>query len=716
MRIENSTCSIVTLIICLGAFTTLLSCGKKTGRSQPEKHQSENVIADATPTKPIASISSPTPPIVSQEPVPENNAKKDKDAPEVEVDLVVETLENLRSTKPAKDKTVRALGYHVKGDGGGGVFYWDEEQSKDAANGGTIVDPSVELLAQGTEKGFGCWMRLDKDMTARKWGMKLNGMDDDSPRLQQVIDLLTKNDVGKPVSIIRFERTDILRLNSTVRVVHTILEGTHVPGQNRMGGSQIHVYAGKNKDSKLDAAIVMRVLSGIKGFKVVYPEQAKITATEPVKYSWFITTAKEATKDLNNTDGIVLKDLHLLNPYRGIDLTNAAQYEVENVHGQPLYQGLLVDEMLDVSRIRNVHFWTYYAGPGSNLWKWVYANATAYTFGRGDHLIGDGLFAWGYKTCFHFTEFKMSSMWGEFNNLAADKCGKALVIDSANTLSFTNGVFVTTESNYAVEISGIVKRNINFVSGMFYGTRSGRAIRINSTGGEIKFQASKLTGTQPNDFKFGATVETLSTPVFFTDTLNFAPPSEDEKYPTQHQITGASNVSINGVSMPKLGDAVFELNKAAYDASSSGCRTADPGLVAFDKSSMTLIARSQELKICAIEFALPELNTANGGLYLEAIVSQTGAFPDRTRLRAYVMSSDEKDVRTLLKLDGVPEASPSKLFLPLLVNEQSLSNRKLRIEWHAFNGADSKMIFQDVKLRSFREPPNPQFKYTFRNP
>ena len=63
---------------------------------------------------------------------------------------------NLKATTPTSATvSIEALGYHIKGDGGGGVFYWDATSTQ-ADNAGTIIAP--------TNYATGRWIRVIEEV------------------------------------------------------------------------------------------------------------------------------------------------------------------------------------------------------------------------------------------------------------------------------------------------------------------------------------------------------------------------------------------------------------------------------------------------------------------------------------------------------------------------------------------------------------------------
>ena len=85
-------------------------------------------------------------------------------------------ISNLKSeTVNFEGKAVNVLGYYAKGDGGGGLFYWDAA-SAEADNGGTII--------QATAVTTGRWKRVFSGAVNVKWfGAKGDGVTDDTSKI-----------------------------------------------------------------------------------------------------------------------------------------------------------------------------------------------------------------------------------------------------------------------------------------------------------------------------------------------------------------------------------------------------------------------------------------------------------------------------------------------------------------------------------------------------
>ncbi len=101
-------------------------------------------------------------------------------------------------TASTSNGVVIMLGFHTKGDGGGGEFFWDSSANKNTHNGGTIIDPtnaadlatwdaSAKTTWFTAGSGTGCWKRVDPRIIANSFGAKGDGTEDDASAWRQTV-------------------------------------------------------------------------------------------------------------------------------------------------------------------------------------------------------------------------------------------------------------------------------------------------------------------------------------------------------------------------------------------------------------------------------------------------------------------------------------------------------------------------------------------------
>ena len=87
----------------------------------------------------------------------------------------------MQITRPKHGDRVNLVGFHQPGDGGEGVFYWDENHPATEHDGGTVIDPRQPFPANWNNatqmatwftpnvSGIGAWRRLQGDDASASW-------------------------------------------------------------------------------------------------------------------------------------------------------------------------------------------------------------------------------------------------------------------------------------------------------------------------------------------------------------------------------------------------------------------------------------------------------------------------------------------------------------------------------------------------------------------
>jgi hypothetical protein len=210
------------------------------------------------------------------------------------------------------------------------------------------------------------------------------------------------------------------------------------------------------------------------GVTIYYPGQ-----TLPTGSSW---TPKVYPYTVEAYGDTAIENVMLLNSYQGINLTTGSgRHVVNNVFGQPIANGIRVQQSLDVGRISNVHFWIFWsaqsaATPRAAVENWIRRNGTAFIFADAEWEVVHDVFAWGYLVGMNFGPVGAAATSGEMSNVQFDDTGVG--IDSYGTsiagVNFTNlrisssidtltprvAVWNHSNSNFS---------NFNIVNGIFFG-------------------------------------------------------------------------------------------------------------------------------------------------------------------------------------------------------------------------------------------------------
>lgn len=329
--------------------------------------------------------------------------------------------------------------------GKSGTFVLDASDSTTPDNLGTCLVTSAGLRYK---------RRFDRDALYAGWfGVIGDAITNNVPMLQAALNYASANGISRvQMPSGRF----ILSGTSSVSIPPgiSLIGAPNVPNKSGFGSDFFQFEITIGEGSTKTPAFIMKEFSGIQGFSFLYPNQLAKRST-PLLYGWTITTDGTASQD-----GIQLRNLMLTNSYQGIHLDNGGQHTLENIFGQPLLTGIELDREYDVPHMNNIHFWTFWAAPGTNLYNWMHINGTAIRLRRVDALVGSNIIAYGYKQGIHLAPCAngdRTGPWVSLSNVAIDVSDSPVVIDALNRAQFTN--LTLTGSSVATSQDAILINN-----------------------------------------------------------------------------------------------------------------------------------------------------------------------------------------------------------------------------------------------------------------
>lgn len=277
----------------------------------------------------------------------------------------------------------------------------------------------------------------------RFYGAKGDGATDDTNAIQAALTA-----AGTTSGVVFLPPTDSGYLcdgQLTVPAGVTLEGAYHAPAGNfqRVGapvnppGSQLRTTANAGSTDASLAFITLGRGSTLKGVSVYYPDQTN--TDPPVAYPPTVTMeAPEANAAIINC--------MFENPYIGVWCVDHSRILIDGLYGWPLHLGIHMDEVTDVARLNNIHFWPFWTQASEPVGEYVHANATAFRFGRVDELYGMNLFAYGYKIGFEMVAGDDSGLggWGSLTNIGADACHRGIDLVMAQTWGWRvqGGLFI----------------------------------------------------------------------------------------------------------------------------------------------------------------------------------------------------------------------------------------------------------------------------------
>jgi hypothetical protein len=281
-------------------------------------------------------------------------------------------------------------------------------------------------------------MRGQSLTNVKDFGAIGDGKAGDSVAIQKALDSVQAiggGDVFMPAGVYRLDKP--IRIEKDVALLGIYQGPTSHAGTRDKGaalperGSVIITSIGAG-DESAEPLITVGENSTLAGISIFYPDQNP--QASPTAYPWTISIIG------NNA---TVRQVELINSYKGILAVNCARHVIRDVTGQPLRIGIYVDEIYDIGRIENVH-WNPWWSSSPEIMSFIYRNAEGFVFGRSDWEYVFNTFCFGYRYGYRFVQTRTGMCNGNFLGIGADGSWNSVFVDqcAGYGILITNGEFV----------------------------------------------------------------------------------------------------------------------------------------------------------------------------------------------------------------------------------------------------------------------------------
>lgn len=444
--------------------------------------------------------------------------------------------------------------------------------------------------------------------------------------------------------------------------------------------STINVYVGQG--STTTPAILLDLGSGVHGICFNHPNQAAPTATTPIQFGWTISTD---TSKAYNIDDVTIRDVMFVNAYMGINLDNGGRPCVENVSGDCIAEGLRVDRMFDVGRLRNIHFWTFTYTPGTNLYNWIAANGRAFNFNRCDDIKCYGLFQLGRNVAFDFNDAGNGACWGDFVSCTSDLANIPVRINKMVSITWQGGTLIPNIPGPCITTSTDVSETAQGNP-----TASFSDVRYHTNG---KCGAVITSSTGSFTFK-GGDFESSEVTVINTSTAQVSVSDPKTRFGTAARMTvfgDGACTRFNGIPNPTCSTDVTpaNLNMATFTAGV-------PDNWAFITGASANIANQgggfvrllyNSASALALRYILPAAIRERRSLYTLRVLIRYSGVSDGV-LTVYCRRSDTTTIQTLRRFAGFNHGNALFYNIPVLVGYDT-GAQSIDLEWSSASGVGS---------------------------
>jgi len=250
-----------------------------------------------------------------------------------------------------------------------------------------VASPAIAVLLGGLLVCSSCaWAQ--PGLNVLDFGAVADGKTDCTKAFQDALDEAGKrgNPVYAPAGHYRFEGH--LRVPEAVTLM-----GTWQGPPSREKGTVLLVTEGKGREDG-PPFVTLEGAAAVKGLHFVYPEQV-VNEAPPVPYPW---TIRGLAQDCGIYDCLIVR------AWQAVDFGTypCSRHVINGLYGSPLRRGIYIDGSVDVGRISNVHFTSFFFPYKGPLDEWKLNNGEAFIIGKADWEWIENCFALRYNVGFRF--------------------------------------------------------------------------------------------------------------------------------------------------------------------------------------------------------------------------------------------------------------------------------------------------------------------------
>lgn len=298
---------------------------------------------------------------------------------------VEDTIAGMQALDVTQHTRAFVTGYYAHGDGGGGSYWYDPTDTTTTANGGTVLTSST---------GTGRWkLTGQRSVNPKQFGAKGNSNgttgngNDDTAAIQATISWVEQSGGAFEVSLDEsiFRCTAPLAITAPIAVRGETASPKNVGETTVGGGSWLYFdHTGKG--------ITAENTNG--NYKGVSFVSFGTLRNQPAIGAGWTPTANDFDFYSSGVDDITYEDLLLLNPTQGISInsTNNGRANFYKIRMQPMQVGIQVDQMYDVMRMDQIHFWSFWSENDTNVPTYTQAHLDCIRLYRVDNPMLSNIF------------------------------------------------------------------------------------------------------------------------------------------------------------------------------------------------------------------------------------------------------------------------------------------------------------------------------------